>query len=104
MSGNILEIVFWTFSLFGLFCALKMLCSYLLIRKSKIKAQIIIKFKNDEDTIENTVRLLAEEIFFTSCGKMFSSLTAIDSGSSDTTRQILLSLQKEYPFLKIEEE
>lgn len=99
----VLEILFWTFSLFGIFCALKMVCDYFLICKSKcLRSEIVIKFKNDEDTIENTVRILAEEIFFSSKDKLFSSLTAIDCGSTDSTRDILLKLKKEYPFLKIE--
>ena len=94
--------LFWIFSIFGIFCAVRTLCGIYLIKESKIlKSDIVVKFKNNEDTIENTVRLWAEEIFFTSREKMFLSLTAVDMGSSDESAVILKRLQKEYPFIKI---
>lgn len=99
---SVFTALFWIFSIFGLFSVLRMLCSFYLIKKCRVlKSEIVVKFKNDEETIENTVRLLAEEIFFTSREKMFLSLTAVDMGSGDESANILRRLQKEYPFIKI---
>ena len=78
-----------------------MLCSHLLLKNTNfLKADIILTVKNDEDAIENTLRIMAEEILFTSRGKLFNSLTVIDDGSSDDTMKIVHHLKREYPFLK----
>ena len=78
-----------------------MLCSHLLLKNTNfLKADIILTVKNDEDAIENTLRIMAEEILFTSRGQLFNSLTVIDDGRSDDTMKIVHHLKREYPFLK----
>lgn len=100
--SELLKILFWTFSVFGLFCALRWLGGYILIKNgSYIKSEIVLRVKNDEDTIENTIRILAEEIFFTAREKLLLGLTIVDTGSEDSTMEIVRLLKKEYPFLKI---
>ena len=96
------EIIFWSLCVFGFFCLLKMLCSYLILKNTKfLKSDIILTVKNDEEEIENTIRMLAEEILFTSRGKLFNNVTVIHSESSDDTMKIVHNLKREYPFLKI---
>ena len=63
---KILEIAFWSLCVFGFFFFFKMLCSHLLLKNTNfLKADIILTVKNDEDAIENTLRIMAEEILFT---------------------------------------
>ena len=78
-----------------------MLCSYLLLKNTNyLKADIVLSVKDNEDEIENTLRIIAEEILFTSRGRLFNSLTVINNGSDDDTMTIVHNLKKEYPFLK----
>ncbi len=98
---KVFEIIFWSLCIFGFFCLIKILCSHLLLKNTNfLKADIVLAVKNDEETIENTLRIIAEEILFTSRGKFFKSLTVIDEGSSDNTMKIVHHLKREYPFLK----
>ena len=95
------EIIFWSLCVFGFFCLLKMVCSHLLLKNTKfLKADIILTVNNDAETVENTIRMLAEEILFTSRGKLFNNVTVINNESSDDTMKIVHNLKREYPFLK----
>lgn len=101
---EILKAVFWIFSVFGFFCAIRYGAGYFLIKQGSFKkSEMLLKVENDEDTIEDTIRILAEEIFFTSKEKLFSSLTVVDMGSSDNTIKIASMLKREYPFLVIKD-
>lgn len=96
------RILFWIFALFGLFCALKMLCGYIILKNDKyLKTELVLKVKNDEETIENTVRILAEEIFFTAREKIVINLVIVDMGCDDSTMEIAKILQKEYSFIRL---
>lgn len=99
---EILKILFWVFCLFGLFISIRMLCGYFLLKHgSYMKAETILFLKNDEETIENTIRIMAEEIFFTAREKVVPTLTIVDMGSDDSSTDIVKLLKREYPFLRL---
>lgn len=62
---------------------------------------MVLKVKNDEDTIEDTIRTLAEEIFFTSKEILVSELIVVDMGCIDETIDIVKALQRQYRFIRI---
>lgn len=98
---QVLKILFWVFSLFGLFVALRLLCGYYILKQGKfLKAQMVLFVENDEETIEGTIRVMAEEIFFTAREKVLTTLTVVDMGCSDSSMDIAKILMREYPFLR----
>lgn len=102
LFAEFLKILFWIFCLFGLFVSLRMLCGYFLLKQGNFtKSEIVLFLENNEDTIENTIRIMAEEIFFTSREKLLSSLTIVDLGCSDSGIAIIKALKREYPFLRL---
>ncbi len=100
--NDFFNILFWSLAIFGFFCIIKMLASYIILKNSSyITSEIVLKVKNDEDTIENTIRTLAEEIFFTSRENLICELVVVDMGCIDETIDIVRAMQNQYRFIRL---
>ena len=101
MGNFILNTVFWTLALYGLFEIIKTIVSiYTYTNLKSDGIYMIIAVKNQENKIEGFLRSFLFRIIY---GKeeFVKDIIITDLDSSDETPTILKKLQKEYDELKI---
>ena len=97
----ILNTIFWTLALYGLFEIIKniiYICSYTKLKSDGI--YVIIAVKNQEEKIEGFLRSSLFKILY---GKeeVLKNIIVADLRSEDNTKEIAKRLSNEYDFIKV---
>lgn len=101
MLQFILNTIFWTLAIYGLFEIVKNIIY--LSTYTKLKADgiyVIIAVKNQEDKIEGFLRSIIFKILY-GREEILKNIIVADLESSDNTKEIAKRLSKDYEILKI---
>lgn len=101
MLQFILNTIFWTLAIYGLFEITKNLIY--LSTYTKLKADgiyVIIAVKNQEEKIEGFLRSIIFKILY-GREEVFKNIIVADLESSDNTKEIAKKLSKDYEILKV---
>lgn len=94
-----IPILYFLFILFCAFVSLYISDKNFHKNKGLLPDHTIITVKNQEETIEATIRHIVNKMLY---GKtLFTELIILDLDSTDNTPSILLRLSKDYPFIHI---
>lgn len=101
MNNFILNVILWTFALFGIIEIIRYIISA--FKYTNLKSDgiyLIIAVKNKEDKIEGFLRSILFKFLY---GKddNFKEIIVTDLGSEDNTLKILDALQEDYKCIKV---
>ena len=100
MTNFILNVILWTFALYGFFEIIKtILRTYIEPRISSNGIYLFIAVKNEENRIEVFIRSILFRIIY---GKEenIDNIFVLDLNSTDRTSDILNLISKDYDFIK----
>jgi hypothetical protein len=90
-------IILWILALFGLWCLVSKIVESLYTDNSRGEVEVIIKAKNQENTIEYLIKELKKI-------GMVGKITVLDMESSDRTVDIVHRIEKDDPVVRVIEE
>ena len=96
----IMNIIFWTLAIYGLFEIIKNIVYIFTYTKFQSDGiYLIIAVKNQEEKIEGFMRSILFRVLY---GKEeIDNIIVADLGSSDGTKEILQKLEKDYKFINL---
>ena len=101
MIGFIINTIFWTFTLYGIFEFIKNVIYVTTYTNMKANGTyVIIAVKNQEDKIEGFLRSILFKILY-GREEYLKNIIVADLNSSDNTKEIARKLSKDYEILKV---
>ena len=101
MIGFIINTIFWTFTLYGIFEFIKNVIYVTTYTNMKANGTyVIIAVKNQEDKIEGFLRSILFKILY-GREEYLKNIIVADLESSDNTKEIAKKMSKDYETLKV---
>ena len=101
MIGFIINTIFWTFTLYGIFELIKNVIYVTTYTNMKANGTyVIIAVKNQEDKIEGFLRSILFKILY-GREEYLKNIIVADLESSDNTKEIAKKMAKDYELLKV---
>ncbi|MCI9063102.1 MAG: glycosyltransferase [Clostridia bacterium] len=101
MLNFILNALFWTFALYGLFEIIRnIMYKYIYTESNKNNTYLIIAVKNGEDYIEGSIRNDLSKIFLDNKNPI-REIMVVDLNSNDSTNEILSKMKEKNKNIKI---
>ena len=101
MIGFIINTIFWTFTLYGIFEFIKNVIYVTTYTNMKANGTyVIIAVKNQEDKIEGFLRSILFKILY-GREEYLKNIIVADLNSADNTKEIAKRLSKDYDILKV---
>ena len=101
MIGFIINTIFWTFTLYGIFEFIKNVIYVTTYTNMKANGTyVIIAVKNQEDKIEGFLRSILFKILY-GREEYLKNIIVADLESSDNTKEIAKKMAKDYDLLKV---
>ena len=101
MIGFIINTIFWTFTLYGIFEFIKNVIYVTTYTNMKANGTyVIIAVKNQEDKIEGFLRSILFKILY-GREEYLKNIIVADLESSDNTKEIAKKMSKDYEALKV---
>lgn len=101
MIGFIINTIFWTFTLYGIFEFIKNVIYVTTYTNMKANGTyVIIAVKNQEDKIEVFLRSILFKILY-GREEYLKNIIVADLESSDNTKEIAKKMSKDYEVLKV---